>query len=322
MAIRSPASRHTASRWWQPCLPSLARRALHPLFMVARRVGHRAILVAALLSAHAAIHVFSVTKAAPIYILLVLGILLWTIWLWGRDAGWRPFVGGARRWTLAVGAAALVMATTWGAAAASWVPTVPVGVQGQLLGTATVEGFDPPDPSDWFPQIEVPRTPAGSGCFDPVVRPAGRLDICWEAYRDNREHLPGADYYQFRLVAALHATGPSSWATVWITPIGGERTSVRQLSPSGVLDGPCRSASVQGMNFLTNGNMTNDVASDFACGRTTAARADAWGRHWVIWTCAACGADEPSGRQIAIRQLTGSSEGDVPSWQIFAELGR
>lgn len=292
------------------------------LFLIARRVRHPALWVAALLSAHAVIHVFSIAEAAPIYLLLVTGILLWTLWLWASDAGWPLFAGAARRWTIALGAGAFVIATTWGAAAASWVPTVPDGVQGQLLGTASVEGFNPPDPSDWFPQVVVPRTPAGNGCFDPVIRPAGRLEVCWEAYRDNREHLPGADYYQFRLVATLHATGPSSWVTISIAPIGGERTSVRQLWPSGVLDGPCRSAAVEGMNFLTNGDMTNDVATDFACGRTIAARADAWQRHWVVWTCAACGADQASGRQIAIRQLTGTAEGSVPSWQIHAELGQ
>jgi hypothetical protein len=184
-----------------------------------------------------------------------------------------------------------------------------------------VKGFKPPDPSDWFPQLLVPRTPAGGGCFEPVIRPAGRLDVCWEAYRDNREHLPGADYYQFRLIATLHASAPSTWVAISIVPVGDERTRVENIWPSGVLDGPCRSAAVDGMDFLTNGEMTHDVANDLACGRTTGARADTRQRHWVIWTCAACGADQADGRQVAIRELVATSQGGVPSWHVSAELG-
>jgi hypothetical protein len=291
------------------------------LFLVARRTRHPAVWVAAWLSLHAAIHPFSIAGAAPIYAVLVVGVVLWSAWLWARDARTPRLRGLVRRWAVAIVPVAVIIATTWGAAAISWVPTVPVGVQGVRIGTATVQGFNPPDPSDWFPQIIVPRTPAGSGCFDPVVRPAGRLDVCWEAYRDNREHLPGADYYQFRLIATLHATAPSTWVDISIIPVGDERTRVAHLWPSGVLDGPCRSAAVEGMDFLTNGEMTHDVANDLACGRTTAARADARQRHWVIWTCARCGADEEEGRQVAIRELVATSQGGVPTWQVYAELG-
>jgi hypothetical protein len=292
------------------------------LFVVARRLRHPAIWAVVWLSLHAAINAFSVLQAGPIYALLLVGVLLWSGWLWARDARAPAFGGVVRRWAIAVGPAALVIASTWGAAATFWVPNVPQAVQGARIGTATVQGFNPPDPSDWFPQILVPRTPDGSGCFDPVVRPAGRLDVCWEAYRDNREHLPGADYYQFRLIATLHATAPSSWVAISIVPVGDERTRVSHLWPSGVLDGPCRSAAVDGMDFLTNGEMTHDVVNDLACGRTTAARADAWQRHWVIWTCAACGADQAEGRQVAIRELVATSEGGVPRWQVDAELGQ
>jgi hypothetical protein len=291
------------------------------LFVIARRARQPAIWVAAWLSLHAAINPLSIVQAGLIYGVLLVGVLLWSAWLWARDARGQE-LGVVRRWAIAVGPAALVIASTWGAAATFWVPNVPQAVQGARIGTATVQGFNPPDPSDWLPQVVVPRTPAGSGCFDPVVRPAGRLDVCWEPYRDNRESLPGADYYQFRLLATLHAAAPSSWVAMSIVPVGDERTAVAQLWPSGVLDGPCRSAAVEGMDFLTDGEMTHDVANDLACGRTTAARADAWQRHWVIWTCAACGADQVEGRQVAIRELVATSEGGVPSWQVYAELGQ
>ena len=226
------------------------------LFLVARRTRRPAVWVAAWLSLHAAIHPFSIAGAAPIYAVLVVGVVLWSAWLWARDARMPRLRGLVRRWAVAVVPVTVIIATTWGAAAISWVPSVPVGVQGARMGTATVQGFNPPDPSDWFPQIIVPRTPAGSGCFDPVVRPAGRLDVCWEAYRDNREHLPGADYYQFRLIATLHAAAPSTWAAISIVPVGDDRTRVEHIWPSGVLDGPCRTAAVEGMDFLTNGEMT------------------------------------------------------------------
>jgi len=292
------------------------------LFVVAHRLRRAAIWVAAWLSLHVAINAFSIVSAGPIYGVLLVGVLLWSAWLWARDARTHTVGGPVRRLALAIVPAALIIATTWGVAARSWAPTVPVAVQGARIGTATVQGFNPPDPSDWFPQVVVPRTPAGSDCFDPVVRPEGRLDVCWEAYRDNRESLPGADYYQFRLVATLHATAPSSWVAISIVPVGDERTRVSHLWPSGVLDGPCRSAAVEGMDFLTDGDMTHDVVNDLACGRTTAARADASHRHWVVWTCASCGADQVEGRQVAIRELVATSEGGVPSWQVYAELGQ
>ena len=291
------------------------------LFLVARRTRRPAMWVVAWLSLHAVINVFSIMLAGPIYVVLLIGVLLWTAWLWARDARRQEVRGVARRWAIGIVPAALFMAITWGAVARAWVPAVPVAVQGDRIGTATVEGFNPPDPSDWLPHVVVPRTPAGSGCFDPVVRPAGRLDVCWEAYRDNRESLPGADYYQFRLLATLHTTVPSTWVAISIIPVGDERTRVGRMWPSGVLDGPCRSATVEGMNFLTDGDMTHDVADDLACGRTTAARSDSFQRHDVIWTCASCGADQVEGQQIAIRELTATSEGGVPRWEVRAELG-
>lgn len=291
------------------------------LFLVAHRARRPIGWMVAWLSLHAAIHSFSIPRAAPIYVMLAVGVVLWSAWLWARDAGMRGLDQPVRRWAVALVPAALIIVTTWGAAARAWVPAVAVGIQGAPIGTATVEGFNPPDPSDWFPQIEVWRTPAGDGCFDPVVRPAGRIEVCWEAYRDNREHLPGADYYQFRLTAMLHATAPSTWVVISIEAIGDDRTRVERIWPSGVLDGPCGSTAVDGMDFLTNGEMTHDVADDLACGRTTAARADGNQRHEVIWTCVACGADQAAGRQIAIRHLVATSERNVPHWQVYAELG-
>jgi hypothetical protein len=294
------------------------------LFLVARRTRQPAVWVAAWLTLHAAIHPFSILRAAPIYAVLLVGVVLWSAWLWLRDAQAPRLRGRRRRWAVAIVPAAAIIATTWAAVAFAWVPAVPVAAQGARIGTATVEGFNPPDPNDWFPQILEWRTPAGSGCFDPVVRPAGRLDICWEAYRDNREHLPGADYYQFRLVATLQAKVPETWVDISIIPVGDERTRPEHIWPSGVLDGPCRSAAVEGMDFLTDrviGEMTDDVARDHACGRTTGARVDGRQRHRVIWTCAGCGADQPGGRQIAVRELTVTSQGNVPSWEVYAELG-
>lgn len=291
------------------------------LFLLARRLRHAAVWVAAWLSLHAAVHVFSITQAGLIYGLLMLGVVLWTVWLWAHDAGQPAFRTAVRRWALAIAPAAVAVGVTWSATSGSWTPNVPQQVQGTLVGTAEVHGFNPPDPSDWFPQLVVPRFPDGSGCFDPVVRPAGRLELCWDGYRDNRERLPGADYYQFRLLATLHSTAPTSWVAITIVPVG-ERAYVGHLWPSGVLDGPCRTTAVEGMNFLTDGDMTNDVAEDVACGRTTAATSDAGQRHWVIWTCAGCGADQVSGRQIAIREIVGTREGTVPTWEVYAELGQ
>jgi hypothetical protein len=293
------------------------------LLLLARRFRRTALSMVAWLSAHAALHFWTIGGGGGlIYAVLMLGVVLWTGWSWARDVELPAFRTIIRRWTLALAPAAVAIAVTWSSASSAWIPNVPEQVPGTLVGTAEVHGFNPPDPSDWLPQLVVPRFPNGRGYFDPVVQPAGRLELCWEGYRDNRERLPGADYYQFRLLATLHSTTPTSWVAIDILVPGEERTYVGHLWPSGVLDGPCRTTAVEGMNFLTDGDMTNDVAEDVACGRTTAATSDGGRRHWVIWTCAACGADEASGRQIAIREIVGSPEGSVPTWEIYAELGQ
>jgi hypothetical protein len=292
------------------------------LLLVARLVGSRLAWVAAWLSVHAWLNAWTfLGKQLPVYVILVAGVVLWTAWLWLRDAERMRFGTAPRRWLAAI-APALVLVTAGSVyAATTWIPGVPLERQEVTVGTAEAHGFNPPDPSDWLPQIVVPHTPEGSGCFAPIERPAGRLELCWEAYRDNREHLPGADYYQFRLVARLHSTGPRAWVSISVRVDGEERTSVRQHWPSGVLDGECRYTPVEGMNFLKNGEMTNDIAEDAACGRTTVATSDQGRLEWVIWTCAACGADQPGGRQIAIRHLVGTPEGAIPTWEVSAALG-
>jgi hypothetical protein len=295
------------------------------LLLLARRFRKAALWMAAWLSVHAVLHIYTILgDAGAIYAVLMLGVVLWTGWLWARDAGIPAFRTTLRRWTLAILPAAVVVGATWSFASRSWIPNVPEEVRGTLVGTAQLHGFNPPDPSDWFPPIVVPRTPDGSGCWDPVIVPAGRLDLCWEGYRDNRETLPGGDYYRFRLLATLHSTTPTNWVaiTIQIENPTGERASVHTYWPKGVLDGPCRVGEVEGMNVLLNGHKTNDVEQDVTCGRTTSVRLHGWQTHQVIWTCATCGADEPTGRQIAIREVIGVREGTVPTWTVYAQLGR
>jgi hypothetical protein len=299
-------------------LPLLAIPAI--LFVLARVTQRPAVSVLAWLSAHAVLDAFSIVRAAPIYALLVVGVVLWSLWLGASDARTPVLQGARRRWAVLLVPAAVVIAVTSAVASLSWVPAVPVNLQPSFIGTANVQGFNPPDPGDWLQPIVVPRTPAGSGCFDSIEQPSGRLDLCWEAYRDNREQLPGADLYQFRLLATLHAATPTSWVVISIRPVGDERTRVDGAWPSGVLDGPCHATAVTGMDFLTDDHETHDEASDLACGRTTGAVTND-GRQWAIWTCAACGAEEAAGRQVAMRQLAATTERSVPSWQVYADVG-
>jgi hypothetical protein len=223
---------------------------------------------------------------------------------------------------VAVVPAAIVNGISGSLIAAARIPSVPRSVDETQVGTAELQGFNPPDPSDWFPSIVVPRTPEGSGCFDSIVRLAGRLDLCWEGYRDNRESLPGADVYHFRLLATLHDADPMTWVSITVSPAGGERVLVSQVWPNGVVDGPCRTITVEGMNFLTDGSSTNDVVDDAVCGRTTSVRTTGWKAHHITWTCGDCGASTQNGPKIALRQLIHTDEGQVPTWAIAAEIGR
>jgi len=292
------------------------------IFLIARAYRHRAFWMAAWLSTHAAIHAFALLSGAwRVYAVLLLGVVVWTAWLVGRDAGHAAFRSVARRWAIAIALGAIAIAVPLGSMWGAWIPSVPEHTPEILVGTVTLHGFNPPDPSQPLAEPIMPPTPSGAGCFEPVVRPAGRLDLCWEGHRDNREVLPGGDIYHFRLTATLHSVNPTSWVTIVIVVPNDEHTLIRQIWPEGVLGGPCRIASVEGMNFLTDGSATHDEVDDVACGRTTARRTDGWRRHSVIWTCAACGATDPSGRQIAVRELVGTRQGSVPTWAVYAELG-
>ena len=294
------------------------------LLLLARRLRWSVLWIVTWLILHATLHLYTILGGATpvIYGSLMLGVILWTAWLWARDADVPAVRGPVRRWAVAAVPVAVVMAGSWSLASGSWIPAVPRSIDETQVGTAELHGFNPPDPSDWFPSIVVPRTPEGSGCFDSIVGPEGRLDLCWEGYRDNRETLPGGDIYQFRLLATLHSEAPATWASITIAVPDDERTHLRQVWPNGVVDGPCRVAAVEGMNFLTDGDMTNDVAEDVVCGRTTSVRAPHWKAHRVIWTCTACGAGDPAGRQIAVREIVGTAEGSIPTWTVSAAIGR
>ncbi len=122
-------------------------------------------------------------------------------------------------------------------------------------------------------------------------------------------------------MATLRSPDPATWVSITIALPDDERTLVDQVWPNGVVDGPCRVTTVEGMNFLTNGSRTNDVADDVVCGRTTSVRAPRWKAHEVTWTCAGCGAGEPAGRQIAIREIVGTDQGSIPTWTVSAAIG-
>jgi hypothetical protein len=294
------------------------------LLLLARRFRRPALWIVTWLALHAALHLFPIFSSSTlaIYGLLMIGVILWMAWLWARDAGILGLSGPARRWAVVVAPLAVIVGASWSLAAAGWVPAVPRSIAETVVGTAELHGFNPPDPSEWFPSIIVPRTPEGSGCLDPIVRPAGRIDLCWEGHRDNREVLPGGDIYHLRLLAALHSANPATWVSITISIPEDDRTLIEQVWPNGVVDGPCRGAAIEGMNFLTDGSLTNDVADDAVCGRTTSVRGPRWKSHHIIWTCTACGAGEPAGRQIALREIVGTAEGAIPTWTVSAEIGR
>jgi len=257
------------------------------LLLLGRRFRWPALWIATWLAFHAALHLYTVlgVPALPIYLSLMLGVVLWMFWLWARDADIPALRGPVRRWAVAVVPVAVVIGASWSLASGSWIPAVPRSIEETDVGIAELHGFNPPDPSAWFQSVIVPRTPDGSGCLDSIVRPAGRLDLCWEGYRDNRETLPGGDVYHFRLLATLHSPDPATWVSMTISIPDDERTLISQVWPNGVVDGPCRVATVEGMNFLTDGSRTNDIADDVVCGRMTSVRGPRWKSHRVIWTC-------------------------------------
>lgn len=218
---------------------------------------------------------------------------------------------------IALGAAALASLLIGSMVAAAWTPGIPAEAGTTLVAQATLQGDVLPDPSEGTDPASVPTTPTGQACLESMAGSAGRLDLCWEAYRLTNDLDPGADYYRLRVYGTVGGEAGSGvrWTVVKArlgNPDGGQVVS---SWPDGAYDGPCTVTPVTSSIFASG-----TVEQEQLCGRTTPTE-EADGAQRVTWTCVGCLIADHADRSVALYEDVRVPEGAVPSWAIYADFG-
>ena len=200
--------------------------------------------------------------------------------------------------------------------AGRWTPAVPADAASVVLARTTLVGEVTPDPAEGTDPASVPREPFGSECLDPIVRPAGPLSLCWNAYRVGAEADPTKDYYRLGVSGTFGGeTGTGvRWAVVRVRVVGEPAGRVFEGWPRGVVEGSCRQVEVA---F----GLATEPVFHTVCGGTTGTTDDVAWSHTVSWVCTGCLVADHADREIALEVFVGMPEGVVPTFEIFADLG-
>ena len=208
-----------------------------------------------------------------------------------------------------------VLALTGNALASNWTPTIPSDAATTVLATTVLNGDIPADVIGDFDGQALPRSPAGVGCPDQIVRPIGTFYLCWEAYRDPNDGDLQQDYYHLRVHGSFGADPGSGlrWAVLRARLVGQPSNQVFMTWPDHTYDGPCRKVDAL---IMSPGHQTETV-----CGRTTGSLDAATWTQTATWVCVGCLIPDHDYRAIAIDEFIAVPEGTVPTWQIFADIG-
>jgi hypothetical protein len=198
-----------------------------------------------------------------------------------------------------------------------WGPSVPGAELLPLLVTTTLQGDMTPDVREGVDPETLPRSPSGGECLPRIDRPAGPLDLCWQAYRDPHDGDPQQDYYVLRVYGSFGGeTGTGvRWVSVRARLVGQPSSNVFEGWPDSTYDGGCADQDVS-----LNG-LVGPVPREPVCGRTTGATTDADWSHLVTWTCIGCIVVGHETRPIILYSLVAVPERTVPAWEIFGDLG-
>jgi hypothetical protein len=220
-------------------------------------------------------------------------------------------------WSI-VAVAVAVIALAGVVAAQGWVPSVPADAGSTLVGRTVLQGEITPDATEGVESESLPRSPSGDECLDAIVRPAGRMDLCWGAYRDPHDADPDKDYYRIRVHGTFGSESGTGvrWVVVRVRLVGEPRDNVFEGWPSGVFEGPCQQVEVTSMGV---GPIPPE--EEELCGRTEGASGTEEWSHRVTWTCVGCLIPDHGDRAIALQEFVGVAAGTVPTWEIFADLG-
>ena len=194
-------------------------------------------------------------------------------------------------------------------------PSVPDDAGLSLVARTVLEGEITPDAAEGVDPETLPRTPAGATCLQSIMRPAGRLDLCWGAYRDPHDSDPTQDYYRFRVSGTIFGSVGSGvrWASVLTRLVGEPSNNVFMNWPRGVFEGPCQQVEV---SFGPGPVEVEDI-----CGRTTGSDGREPWSYRVTWTCVECLVPDREDRAISLHQWLAVPQGTIPTWEIYADLG-
>jgi hypothetical protein len=198
--------------------------------------------------------------------------------------------------------AAIALGLSALAVARNWTPSVPTDAGSTLVATTSLSDAAPGDAM-------------ADGCPDDVTAPAGRIHLCWEAWREAADDDPDQDYYRLR----VHGTfgGPVGSGVRWVVLraklLDRPSNDVFETWPDGVIEGGCRPEPVD----LTLSKGFDETV----CGRTTATSDGSDWTQTVAWTCVGCLVPDHDDRAIALDQFVAVPSDTVPRWEIDTHLG-
>ncbi len=222
---------------------------------------------------------------------------------------------GRARWTVAIVAVIAVAGLAGATVVRGWTPSVPDDSAIPLVARTALQGEIAPDATNDVDPETIARSPSGQECLDRIERPAGYLDLCWEAYRDPHDADALQDYYQLRVHGTFGGEGGTGvrWAVARADLVGEPSNDVFDAWPDGVFDGPCKQVDVS----LGPGPVTPETL----CGRTTGTTSTGHWSHTVTWTCVGCLFPDHANRAVTLDEFVAVPAGTIPTWEIFADLG-
>lgn len=160
--------------------------------------------------------------------------------------------------------------------------------------------------------VPVNGVPAGQACLPRIAGGSGWLDLCWSGSWYGRTADGTTDYYLLRLYGSHQGL---RWLSLRSLMIGTLGDGLFDAWPDGTYQGACRPEPVGMLVPLI------DLAPDDICGRTEG-HPDARNRSAVLtWTCEGCIIPDGSTRGVSLYTVVGVPAGDVPSWDVFANVG-
>ena len=187
-------------------------------------------------------------------------------------------------------------------------PSIPANAAAAPVATATLEES----------RLAGER-PSGHDCLPRIERDAGWIEVCWEAHgpRAAEDGDAHQDYSTLRLYGSYQSTSALGirWLVLEARLRGTLSNNVMDGWPSGTYEGPCAPAPVSLAIPM------DSVGTESLCGRTSAGPGEGGAAWRSEWTCGPCLPFDDTTRGFALYHLVAVPEGEVPSWDLFVDVG-